>query len=241
LPLGSLHNQLSYPEVLHTASLRPPFRLVARGSCHASPASPELSAHFARLGAVTTVTAEPSSSKGQTGVVGYAEFSSAEALLKAIARPESWAVDGTSVKILFGEDEEESRIMAEHQAIALPNLPRMLRALRATGIEHIVEREEEGWLTERVWEDTLSGGEQQRLCLARVFYRQPVFGLLDECTSMVAADAEEELYRRLIKDWGITPVTLTQRMFMPELYKQELSLGVRNADGWEFATSIAEN
>lgn len=237
LPLGSLHNQLSYPEVLHAGSLTPPFRLVVRGSQHAAPVSAGFSAHFSRLGAIVSVM--DTDGEGEKGTIGFAEFSSAEALLKAIARPEAWVIDGTPFKVIFGEDEVEAQIMAEHQATPVPNLPRMLRALRAVGIEHVVVREEEGWLAERVWEDTLSGGEQQRLCLARVLYRKPVFALLDECTSMVAADAEEELYRKTIKEFGITPVTLTQRMFMPDLFKQELSLGVRNADGWEFAASTS--
>merc|ERR1712151_487840 len=101
------------------------------------------------------------------------------------------------------------------------------------GIDHILVREPIGWITTKVWEDSLSGGEQQRLALARVLYHAPVFGLLDECTSMVAVDSERDLYMRLFEEWGITPITLTQRVFMPELYSRELRLGVMNADGWE--------
>merc|ERR1712032_1739099 len=107
---------------------------------------------------------------------------------------------------------------------------------QTTGIEHVLKREPEGWMAQKTWEGILSGGEQQRLCFARVLYHGPTFALLDECTSMVAADAEEDLYRRLAKDWKITPITMTQRMFMPDLYTQELRLGAPTPKGWEVSS-----
>jgi len=108
----------------------------------------------------------------------------------------------------------------------------MLRALSAAGLEHLLKREERGWLAQRIWEDVLSGGEQQRMALARIFYCRPRFALLDECTSMVASNAEERLYRTLFADFSITPLTLSQRLFMPDLYRMELSLGASTPDGW---------
>mmetsp|Transcript_97161 Transcript_97161/g.275246 ORF Transcript_97161/g.275246 Transcript_97161/m.275246 type:complete len:290 (+) Transcript_97161:1563-2432(+) len=109
----------------------------------------------------------------------------------------------------------------------------MAEALGYGGISHILTREEEGWLAEHTWEEILSGGEQQRLCLARVFYRRPQFALLDECTSMIAASSEEALYRTAVKDLGITPITLSQRLFLPGLHAQELHLASPDAEcGW---------
>lgn len=106
---------------------------------------------------------------------------------------------------------------------------KMLAALRAAGLAHILGREREGWHTIRNWEEVLSGGEQQRLQLARIFYQRPTFALLDDCTSMVASDAEEGLYRAMFKKFGITPVTFAQRSFLRAMYIQELTLG---AGGW---------
>jgi len=108
----------------------------------------------------------------------------------------------------------------------------MFTALQAAGIQKLLDREPKGWLAQRTWEDALSGGEQQRMGLARVFYRRPRFALLDECTSMVASAAEEDLYRTLVHNFGITPLTLTQRLFMPDLYPQELRLGLPTLEGW---------
>lgn len=47
------------------------------------------------------------------------------------------------------------------------------------------------------WGQTLSGGEQQRLALARVFLRQPAWVFADEATSALDETAEQTLYQRL--------------------------------------------
>jgi len=109
---------------------------------------------------------------------------------------------------------------------------RMLRALSVAGIEYLLKRDAKGWLQECRWEDVLSGGEQQRMGFTRVLYQQPKFAILDECTSMVAHDAEETLYRKLMHEFHTTPITLSQRLFMPDIHDWELKLGTNNEIGW---------
>lgn len=81
---------------------------------------------------------------------------------------------------------------------------RMEEALRVVGVAHLLAREDRGWLATRAWEEVLSGGEQQRLGFARLLLRKPCFALLDECTSMVASDAEAGMYQAIVAA-GITP------------------------------------
>jgi vitamin B12/bleomycin/antimicrobial peptide transport system ATP-binding/permease protein len=52
--------------------------------------------------------------------------------------------------------------------------------------------------TEDAWGQKLSGGEQQRLAIARVLLKKPAWVFADEATSALDAPAEEALYKRLI-------------------------------------------
>jgi putative ATP-binding cassette transporter len=49
-----------------------------------------------------------------------------------------------------------------------------------------------------LWGQKLSGGEQQRLALARVYLKQPQWVFADEATSALDVDSETTLYQRLV-------------------------------------------
>ena len=103
--------------------------------------------------------------------------------------------------------------------------------IRWAGDAEDVTRENHlGWDHVARWEDVLSLGEQQRLSMARMFWHRPTYGVLDECTSAVSVDVEEALYRAAI-DQGITCITVSQRLSLPEFHSTELKMGENNANG----------
>jgi ABC-type uncharacterized transport system fused permease/ATPase subunit len=63
---------------------------------------------------------------------------------------------------------------------------------------------------DKKWAEVLSGGEQQRLGIARVLYHRPVFALMDESTS--AMDVELEAHcMGLVRAQGVTCVSVGHR------------------------------
>jgi len=104
-----------------------------------------------------------------------------------------------------------SRLEMEKRGITDSDL---LAILRVVQIEGIVEREG-GWDAAREWRDALSGGDKQRIAMARLFYHAPKYAILDECTSAVTLEIEKIMYDHAT-ELGITLMTVSHR---PSLWK----------------------
>jgi ATP-binding cassette, subfamily D (ALD), peroxisomal long-chain fatty acid import protein len=64
------------------------------------------------------------------------------------------------------------------------------------------------------WSEVLSGGEKQRLGLARVFYQRPKFAILDECSSAINVEAEQVIFKRLLEEsMGLITISHRQTLF----------------------------
>lgn len=85
----------------------------------------------------------------------------------------------------------------------------LLAILEVLSIDAIVDRPG-GWDAEQEWTDVLSGGLQQRVAMARLFYHRPRYAILDECTSSVTLEVERVMYEEA-KRLGITLMTVSHR------------------------------
>jgi len=113
----------------------------------------------------------------------------------------------------------------------------LMDLMEAVGLTYLVKREG-GWDTVKDWQDVLSGGEKQRIAMARLFYHSPAFGILDECTSAVSVDVEGGIYENC-KKRGITIFTVSHR---PQLmHHHDFMLRLVGSDGkWEWHDLNAE-
>ena len=108
-------------------------------------------------------------------------------------------------------------------------------ALDAVGLDYLLTRGR-GFDAVQPWVDTLSGGEKQRLALARLLFHRPRFAVLDEATSAVSADGEADLYAAVI-DAGITVLSIAHRPALKRFHSRVVHFeGVRSGPkagkGW---------
>ncbi|EMR68511.1 putative peroxisomal abc transporter protein [Eutypa lata UCREL1] len=107
------------------------------------------------------------------------------------------------------------------------------RALDAAKLGYLPDREG-GWDTRKEWKDVLSGGEKQRVGIARLLYHEPQYAIIDEGTSAVSSDVEGLLYETC-KERGITLITISTRASLKKYHTFNLALGTGDqGDEWEF-------
>jgi putative ATP-binding cassette transporter len=94
-------------------------------------------------------------------------------------------------------------------------------ALKAVGLEHIVDRLDD----ELPWEQTLSGGEKQRLAFARLLIHKPDLIVLDEATSALDPESQEKLMQLLNERMPhATVISVGHRPELEAFHERKLSL-----------------
>ena len=135
----------------------------------------------------------------------------------------------------------------------------LLDILKTLEIDHVVNRPG-GWDAIEEWRDVFSGGIQQRIAMARLFYHKPKYAILDECTSSVTMEMERKMYETA-KSLGTTLMTVSHRRSLWKYHskilqfdgqggyffgnldadkrikledeKEELEANLRNVEAWE--------
>jgi ATP-binding cassette, subfamily D (ALD), peroxisomal long-chain fatty acid import protein len=105
------------------------------------------------------------------------------------------------------------------------------RILEDARLGYLPDREG-GWDTRKEWKDVLSGGEKQRMAIARLLYHEPRYAFIDEGTSAVSSDVEGYLYE-VAKERGITLITISTRASLKKYHTFNLTLGLGD-DGMEW-------
>ena len=94
----------------------------------------------------------------------------------------------------------------------------LYQLLRFVKLDHVLNKY--GWDEVVDWEETLSGGEKQRLCMARLYFHRPRLAVLDECTS--ALDDIQTMLFNHCRSLGITCLTVSHRKNLVQFHTKYL-------------------
>ena len=113
------------------------------------------------------------------------------------------------------------------RAVAYPGaaedwLPEEIAAmLEKVGLGHLKDRLEE----DAPWDQTLSGGEKQRLTVARLLLHRPDIIVLDEATSALDPKSQDTLMQPLIDEMaGLTIISVGHRPELEQFHSRKLML-----------------
>ena len=97
-------------------------------------------------------------------------------------------------------------------------------ALDKVGLGHLKDKIEE----EAPWDQTLSGGEKQRLAFARLFLHNPDVVVLDEATSALDAKSQDKMMELVTKELpGATLVSVAHRAELEAFHSRKIVLARR--------------
>ena len=114
-----------------------------------------------------------------------------------------------------------------------PPIP-IAKALKQVGLGHLVDRLDE----DAPWDQTLSGGEKQRLAFARILLHRPDIIVLDEATSALDPDSQDKLMELLTKELDATTiVSVGHRPELEAFHNRKITLE-RRRGGAKFVTDI---
>lgn len=157
-----------------------------------------------------------------------------------VSRPRQVGMDGIMFlpqRPYFSIGTLRDQVIYPHTEIEMKenskNEHHLQQVLDAVRLGYLVDREG-GWDTRKEWKDVFSGGEKQRMGIARLLYHEPKYAFIDEGTSAVSSDVEGLLYETA-KDRGITLITISTRASLKKYHTYNLVLGLGDEGyDWEW-------
>lgn len=157
-----------------------------------------------------------------------------------VSRPRSIGTDGIMFlpqRPYLSTGTLRDQVIYPHTEIDMKDAGRrdfeLSQVLEEARLGYLPDREG-GWDTRKDWKDVLSGGEKQRMGIARLLYHEPRYAFIDEGTSAVSSDVEGLLYETA-KAKGITLITISTRASLKRYHTYTLTLGSgETGEEWEF-------
>lgn len=139
-----------------------------------------------------------------------------------------WDPNDGSIKkpddLYYVPQQTYTRIGILKDQISYPNLDEiseetLCQLLKTVKLEYLISKSNQVIN----WDQLLSPGEKQRISFARLFYKNPKFAVLDESTSAMDVDVEEEMYKEC-EMRGITLLSVGHRPTLTKYHSQILKL-----------------
>ncbi|EDK41851.1 conserved hypothetical protein [Lodderomyces elongisporus NRRL YB-4239] len=108
--------------------------------------------------------------------------------------------------------------------------------LREVKLEYLLQREG-NFNVVKDWKDVFSGGEKQRMSIARVLFKHPKLVVLDESTNAVSTDVEDYLFE-LLQQKKIPFITLSHRPLLMKYH--DFILEIKEGGNWKLHDLTSE-
>jgi putative ATP-binding cassette transporter len=103
------------------------------------------------------------------------------------------------------------------------SIEKVADAFKRVGLEHLVERLDE----EGPWDQTLSGGEKQRLAFARILLHKPDIVVLDEATAALDPASQVKLMELVVDRPDVTLLSVGHRPQLEVFHSRKIVLARR--------------
>jgi vitamin B12/bleomycin/antimicrobial peptide transport system ATP-binding/permease protein len=195
-------------------------------------------------GTAVVKDAEVAIAKGERVLVAGESGTGKSTLVRAIAGLWPWGrgtVEAASgARILLMPQRAYVPVGSLRRAATYPEPPeskddrQISETLCLVGLDHLAQRLDE----EGPWDQTLSGGEKQRLAFARVFLHKPDIVVLDEATSALDPVSQDRLMSLLTQQLAdTTVVSVGHRPELEAFHSRKIVLERRHG-GAKFVTDI---